>query len=191
MGMTIPELQTKLAALSYYPALFQKAFGSTTIDSNAIAKALSQFLRSMVTYQSKYDRVKQGVENFTPDEGQGEQLFLTAGAQTCAGCHAPPMFLTSSPLAPFALKDAADRGIDNQDRFKSGSLRNIGLRSRLFHNGSVSNVSTMLGIAANGVPPIPNHTVAPQDAQKILVFLQTLSDPSVLTETKFSDPFKQ
>lgn len=191
MGMTLPELQTKLAALSYYPALFQNAFGSTRIDSNTIAKALSQFLRSMVTYQSKYDRVKQGIENFTTDEGQGEQLFLTAGAQTCAGCHAPPMFLTSSPIAPFALQDAADRGINNQDRFKSGSLRNIAIRSRLFHNGSVSNISSMLGIAANGAPPIPNHTVAPQDVQKILAFLQTLTDPTVLTESKFTDPFKR
>jgi cytochrome c peroxidase len=191
MGLSITELETRLSTLDYYPSLFQKAFGSSRIDSNSIAKALAQFLRSMVTYQSKYDRVKQGLEPFTAEEQQGEQLFLTAGAQTCAGCHAPPMFLTSQPAAAFALRDAADRGINNQDRFKSGSLRNIGIRTRLFHNGTVVNLQTMLGITANGTPPIPNHTVAPQDAQKILLFLQTLTDQTVLTETKFTDPFKQ
>jgi cytochrome c peroxidase len=189
MGLTIPALETKLAGLGYYPALFQKAFGSTRIDSTGIAKALSQFLRSIVTYQAKYDKVKQGLATFTADEAQGEQLFLTAGTQTCASCHTPPMFLTSEPAAPFALRDAADRGIDNQDRFKSGSLRNIGGRTKLFHNGSINNISAMLGI--NGGAPVPNHTVAPQDAPKILAFLQTLTDQAILTEPKFADPFKQ
>lgn len=187
MGMTMAALETKLAGLNYYPPLFEKAFGSTGIDSTKIARALSQFLRSMVTYQSKYDKVKQGQANFTPDEAQGEQLFLTAGAVTCAGCHAPPMFLTSEPAAPFALRDVNDRGIANEDRFKSGSLRNIAVRSKLFHNGSIANLQAMLGGAT---PPIPNHTVLPQDAPKLLAFLQTLTDQTLQTDPKFSNPFK-
>ena len=65
MGLTLAELETKVKALSYYPALFQVAFGSTVIDSVKIARALAQFERSIVTYQSKYDRVKQGLESFT------------------------------------------------------------------------------------------------------------------------------
>lgn len=186
MGLTLPELETKVKALDYYPALFQKAFGSTQIDSVKIAKALAQFVRSIVTYQSKYDRVKQGLETFTPDEAQGEQLFLNA-PPTCAGCHRPPMFLTSEPAAPFALQDANDRGINNENRFKAGSLRNCGIRSSLFHNGSITNIQAMLSGA--GRPPIPAHTVAPQDVPKLLAFLNTLTDQTILTEAKFSNPF--
>lgn len=185
MGMTLPELETSVAAQDYYPALFQKAFGTTQVTSDRISKALSQFVRSIVTYQSKYDRVKQGLENFTPAEQQGENLFLTARPPvTCASCHTPPMFLTSNPAGPFALLDPADRGINNQNRFKSGSLRNIASAKNLFHNGAVPDVNAMLN------SNIPAHGVAPQDRASILAFLQTLTDNTIRTEAKFSNPFK-
>ena len=185
MGMTLQELETSVEAQSYYPALFQKAFGSTQITSDRISKALSQFVRSIVTYQSKYDRVKQGLENFTPAEQQGENLFLNAGRPlTCASCHTPPMFLTSTPAGPFALQDPADHGINNQNRFKAGSLRNISNAKNLFHNGSVPDLNTML--SSN----IPAHGVPPQDRAAILAFLQTLTDHTVSTEQKFSNPFR-
>ncbi len=184
MGMTLTELIPKISSLQYYPALFQKAFGSTDVNSDRISKALSQFVRSIVTYQSKYDLVKQGLASFTADERDGETLFLTAGNNTCAGCHTPPMFITSSPARAFGLPDPTDQGINNQNRFKSGSLRNIVLTAPYFHNGSIGSLQTML--SSN----IPAHSVAPQDRQKLLAFLQTLSDQTVLTDIKFSNPFK-
>ena len=184
MGLTLDELVTKVSAQNYYPDLFQKAFGSTAITTDKVSKALAQFVRSIVTYQSKYDKVKQGLAGFTTDESDGENIFLTRGNVTCAGCHAPPMFLTSNPERPFALADAADRGINNQDRFKSGSLRNIAATGSYFHNGSVATLSDML--AGN----IPQHGVPPQDRQKLLAFLQTLTDVTTVADVKFSNPFK-
>jgi cytochrome c peroxidase len=193
MNLTLTELETKVRALNYYPALFQKAFGTPTIDSGRIARALSQFERSIVTYQAKYDRVKQGTETFTPAEAAGEQLFLNALTpnNTCASCHTPPMFLTSNPAQGFALNDANDLGINNQRRFKSGSLRNISNRTRLFHNGSVPNVSTMLNSNAPGspIPNIPAHSMGPQNIPNMLAFLNTLTDNTILTDPKFSNPF--
>jgi cytochrome c peroxidase len=193
MGMTLTELETKVAALNYYPALFQKAFGSTQIDSVKISRAIAQFVRSIVTYQSKYDQVKQGAATFTTDEAGGEQVFITAppGGPSCAGCHTPPMFLTSAPAGPFSFPDPTDAGINGQNRFKSGSLRNIALTGPYFHNGAVSTLTAML----NGGPPgspshVPAHSVNPTDAVKLLAFLQTLTDQTVATEARFSDPFK-
>ena len=193
MGLTLAELESKVQALNYYPALFQKAFGSTAIDSVRISKAIAQFVRSIVTYQSKYDRVKQGTATFTADEAAGEQIFITAppGGPSCAGCHTPPMFITSAPAGPFAFPDPADAGINGQNRFKSSSLRNVALTGPYFHNGAVSTLTAML----NGGPPgspthVPAHSVNPTDATRLLAFLNTLTDNTVLTETKFSDPFK-
>jgi len=197
MGLTLAELEANVKAQSYYPALFQKAFGSTDIDSVKIAKAIAQFERSIVTYQSKYDQVKQGTATFTPLEQQGEQLFLTAvgpggGGNTCATCHAPPMFLKSN--APgFSITDTGDTtGINGVNKFKSGSLRNIANRARLFHDGSVANLTAMLsaGAPGSGTTPIKAHTVAPTDVQKLLAFLNTLTDNTIVTEEKFSNPFK-
>ena len=185
MGMTLAELQPKIAALSYYPALFQKAFGTTEVNTDRISKALSQFVRSIVTYQSKYDQVKQGLANFTADELAGETFFTTAGNRTCASCHTPPMFITSDPSGPFGLADATDAGINNQNRFKSGSLRNIANTAPYFHNGSVASLQAML--SSN----IPAHSVGPQNAAKLIAFLQTLTDVSVVSDNKYSDPFNK
>lgn len=195
MGLTLAELESKVKALSYYPALFQKAFGTTQIDSVRIAKAVSQFLRSLVTYQSKYDLVKQGLTSFTADEAAGEQFFISlppgAGAPSCAGCHTPPMFLTSSPAAPFGFPDPNDHGINNENRFKSGSLRNIALTAPYFHNGAVGSLASMLQSGPPGTPgSIPAHGIPAPEVNRVLAFLQTLTDQSVTTNVRFSDPFK-
>jgi cytochrome c peroxidase len=192
MDMTLELLEAKVKSLTYYPSLFQKAFGTSLIDSVLIAKALSQFQRTIVTYQSKYDRVKRGLEIFTAAEAAGEELFLTVPAnRTCASCHTPPMFITSSPSAPFGLDDTNDLGINNRGNFKSGSLRNISIRSNLFHNGSVANVQEMLtaGNPGSGKQPIPSHFLRTADIPNMLAFLNTLTDKTILTEAKFSDPF--
>jgi cytochrome c peroxidase len=183
MGLTLAELETNVSALSYYPVLFQAAFGSTVIDSEHIKKALSQFVRSIVTYQSKYDKVKQGQAAFTPQEAQGEQLFLTAGNVPCAGCHKPPMFITSDPAAPYSIPDNSDFGINNEHRFKSSTLRNVALTAPYFHNGSVPNLNVLLGTN------VPLHSVAPPDVAPIMAFLNTLTDNTVVNDPKFSDPF--
>ncbi len=193
MDLTLTELENRVRAQNYYPALFQKAFGTTTIDSGRIARALSQFQRSIVTYQAKYDRVKQGIETFTAAEAAGEQLFLNAltPVNTCASCHTPPMFLTSNPTQGFALADANDLGINNQRRFKSGSLRNIANRKSLFHNGSIADVQTMLNSNSPGspIPNIPAHSIGPQNLPNMVAFLNTLTDNTILTDPKFSNPF--
>ncbi|MEQ1553154.1 MAG: cytochrome-c peroxidase [Ferruginibacter sp.] len=200
MGLTLAELETKVKELSYYTALFQNAFGSTIIDSVKIARALSQFERSIVTYQSKYDRVKQGQENFTTAEAQGELLFNTApppppggGANppSCNGCHTAPMFINSA-APPFGFPDLVDLGISNLSKFKSGSLRNIANRTSLFHNGSVTNLQSMFaaGAPGSGTQPIPAHAANPQNAANLIAFMNTLTDNTILTDPKFSDPFK-
>ncbi|MEO6406463.1 MAG: cytochrome c peroxidase [Ferruginibacter sp.] len=185
MGLTITEMLSKISALNYYPLLFQKAFGGTAIDSQKISRALAQFVRSIVPYQSKYDLVKQGFTTFTPEEQQGETLFLNAGAPaTCASCHKPPLFVNSDPRPTFGLLDPIDRGINNTGNFKVGTLRNIATNPPYFHNGSVPSLQAMF------TSNIPAHRVAPQDVQNLLAFMQTLTDNSIFTEPRFSDPFK-
>jgi cytochrome c peroxidase len=195
MGLTLAQLESRIKAKDYYPNLFLKAFGSEIIDSDKIAKALSQYIRSMVSYQAKYDLVKDGKSTFSASEARGEQLFLNAagpGGQTCASCHTPPMFITSNPGQGFGLADLNDTGINGTNRFKSSSLRNIMNRTSLFHNGSVANVQAMLsaGAPGTGTRPIPQHSIAPQDIQDMISFFNTLTDATIYSDPKFSNPFK-
>jgi cytochrome c peroxidase len=180
MGFNLTDLTKRLSEKPYYPPLFQKAFGTPEITSDRISKALAQFVRSIVTYQSKYDSVKMGLQSFTQKEAEGEQLFIN----NCAGCHQPPMFLTSNPVAPFGIRDPNDGGINNEGRFKVGSLRNVFEAASLFHNGSANDPYTVLQ-HDDGV-----HKLPVLEATSVRFFLQTLTDNNVRSNKMFSDPFR-
>jgi cytochrome c peroxidase len=76
MGMTLTGLVSRMQGYEYYPVLFTAAFGDPAITTNRIARALAQFMRSMDSYQSKFDAgVAVGFTNFTPLELQGQQIF--------------------------------------------------------------------------------------------------------------------
>ncbi len=103
-------LITKLSNIGYYRELFQFTYGTEEITENKIQLALAQFIRSIQSFDSKYDVGRaqaandgQPFPNFTAQENQGKNLFLsppvfdatgnrTAGGLGCAGCHAAPEF---------------------------------------------------------------------------------------------------
>ena len=83
MDMDLDVLEGKLADTSFYPVLFEAAFDSPEITEERIAKAIGQFVRSMVSFNSKYDQAflvsEDGVPNFeavfTESELLGNDLF--------------------------------------------------------------------------------------------------------------------
>ncbi|TWU61067.1 Cytochrome c551 peroxidase precursor [Crateriforma conspicua] len=92
MGHQLPALTSQLQNDPIYPSLFEKAFGDREINQDRIAKALSQFVRSIVSYRAKYDIGRAAVDDisqpfptFTPEENRGKQVFLGQGR--CANCH--------------------------------------------------------------------------------------------------------
>ena len=117
MGLPdLSALEQKLAGISYYPALFEGAFGSPAITSDRVAKALAQFVRSLVSFNSPYDQGRvmqideQGldpVESFTQpipeeifsaEENRGKQIFLTpitSAGGGCFSCHSTEAFINA------------------------------------------------------------------------------------------------
>lgn len=88
MGMeSMDKLVHKLNTIDYYKPLAKEAFGSESLDETQIVSALSQFLRSMVSVNSKFDVVdKTSLAGFTPQEQRGHDIFFSADAQ-CSTCH--------------------------------------------------------------------------------------------------------
>ncbi len=104
------DLIVKLNAVGYYRELFKFVYGSEEITETKIQTALSQFIRSIQSFDSKYDAGRalapnDGAQfaNFTAQENQGKSLFLTpptfngsgvrtSGGLGCAGCHRAPEF---------------------------------------------------------------------------------------------------
>lgn len=75
----------KLSASEHYPQLFEEAFGTETISMDRVKKALAQFVRSIGSYQSKFDAgVEQDFANFNYKEIQGMAIFSNA---QCNNCH--------------------------------------------------------------------------------------------------------
>lgn len=83
MGMTIDQVVNTVAAQTYYPELFQAAFGSEEVTAEKISLALAQFVRSIFSVDSKYDEGRPQVNiptndfpNYTASENNGDPVRL-------------------------------------------------------------------------------------------------------------------
>src|SRR5262249_56342248 len=93
MGQDLDRLVDLLAKDPAYPELFNKAFGEPKVNKERLARALAQFVRSLVSYQSKFDEglakvesVRRDFPNFTEEENRGKTPFVQEGAR----CPLPP-----------------------------------------------------------------------------------------------------
>src|SRR5438067_2831343 len=88
MAETVENIIAKLKADATYKNMFRAAFGDDEINSQRMLKALAQFTLSLISANSKYDKVKRGEATFTNQEQHGYELFQAK----CATCHAEPLF---------------------------------------------------------------------------------------------------
>ena len=86
MGFTnIQGLVTKLKGISYYPALFNSAYGTSTIDTLAIQSALAEFLINFNFSNNKFNRSLDNIEQLSASEKLGKDIFFGKGV--CSRCH--------------------------------------------------------------------------------------------------------
>ncbi|MEE9359550.1 MAG: cytochrome c peroxidase [Hyphomicrobium sp.] len=219
MGMTLESLENRAQAADYYPALFEAAFGDDGITSERIARALAQFVRSMASYQSKYDEGRAMVNrrsdpfpNFTEQENRGKVLFVSPppmGGFGCFACHQGEGFIAQRAVTNgLDANTAGDRGYgaisgfaNDEGTFKTPSLRNVALRAPYMHDGRFATLHDVIDHYSDGVQPSPNVgppllrrggqiRMSVQDKTAVKAFLETLTDASFTNDPKFSDPFK-
>jgi len=107
MGMTLEQVVATVQEQDFYPVLFENAFGSRDIDAERISRALAQFVRSIVSYSSKYDDGRAvsnspavNFPNFTNEENLGKNLFFRSipnGGGSCFGCHTTEASVSANP----------------------------------------------------------------------------------------------
>lgn len=182
MHETWPNAVAKLQADPAYVALFNAAFGSTTIDSTKVAKAIAQFERTMISGNSKYDKVVRGEAAFTPDEAAGltlfqaeggpvgQQIFLPGGGfvvgqggADCFHCHTDAAGLfTDEQFRNNAVQtepytDVGRGAITNDPgdigRFKVPTLRNIMLTAPYMHDGRFATIDEVIDHYNDGGHP--------------------------------------
>ncbi len=219
MGMTLPELRARLAAEPFYTNLFTKAFGSAEVTDQRVSRSLAQFVRSIISTRSKFDRgVPLGFSNFTAEENLGRQIFNgQVGRATCAACHGTDNFVPGPNINNNGLENPyIDKGLGgitglarDEGLFKVPSLRNIELTAPYMHDGRFGTLEEVVEFYNSGVvnhpnlsaplrlpgppngPPGPPLRLNLSIAEKaaLVAFLKTLTDTNLATEVKYSDPF--
>lgn len=220
MGLTLDTLVNRLSRTTHYPVLFTNAFGNSTITPDRVSRALSQFVRSVVSYQSKYDVGRAALApgqnpavtpfaNFTAQENQGKQISLAPAS--CGACHGTETFVAPGSrnngldLIPTDNGVGAALGIANRNgEFKVTTLRNVELTAPYMHDGRFNTLEEVVEHYSSGVknhpnlsPPLraPNGAVVNRNfsvAEKaaLVAFMKTLTDRTLATETKYSNPFR-
>ena len=183
MGITLEQLVATVEVQDYYPELFSNAFGSTEVTSTKIAQALAQFVRSIVSYSSKYDEGRalastpgDNFVNFTTEENLGKSLFFRTipnGGGACFGCHTTEAFVSANPGPQNNGLDAVttDEGSGSvfsnpifEGRFKTTSLRNIEFTAPYMHDGRFVTLDEVVEHYNSGIQAHPTLSPALTDA---------------------------
>ncbi|MFT5724329.1 MAG: cytochrome c peroxidase [Bacteroidia bacterium] len=177
MGLTISELITRVANQPYYEVLFKKAFGNETVTEDRISKALAQFVRSIQSFQSRYDQGRSSFDktedfsNFSAVENLGKKLFFDLKKGNCGGCHYTDAFVMDVPrnngLDVWESTNDKDIGYEattsnSADRgaFIAPSLRNIALRPPYMHDGRFTSLEAVVDHYSDNIrwsPTLDNH----------------------------------
>ncbi len=218
MGGSWPLVISKLRGHADYWPRLQKAFGLTAkkeLTPDHVGKALAQFQRSLISGDSKYDRVEQGVETYDELEALGHAIFFDladdpsgefANLPTgeCAHCHTPPHFTNqrffnngldlARDLADFedAGRGAITKNPFDRGMFRTPTLRNISLTAPYMHDGRMKNLAEVIDHYNSGGQYAENRSanVFPLGLDKrqkagLLAFLQTLTDTSFVNNENY------
>lgn len=218
MNETLENVVAKLQAKPTYVQQFNTVF-KEEISPLTISLALEQFMHSIVSNNSKYDRFIAGQATLTPSEERGRKLFenpfdptdpQNSGAN-CIICHGGANFENDSYMnnGLDTFEDMEDLGRENvtnsavtRGEFKVPSLRNIALTFPYMHDGRFSTLEEVIDHYDHQVKfsPTLNPTLASiqnngglsltaQQKADLIAFLHTLTDNKLITNPKYSDPF--
>ena len=200
MAENIDSVLRKLKADTAYKRMFKAAFGDGLINSQRMLKALAQFTGSIVSYNSKYDKVQRGETSFTQTELNGYNTFKAK----CAGCHKEPLFTDNSfrnnglPLNTF-INDygrmKVTGNINDSLRFKVPTLRNVAISLPYMHDGRFTTMGQVIDHYRTGIQtnqpnldsllknrlPITN-----QEKNNLIYFLMTLTDSTLIHNPRFA-----
>jgi cytochrome c peroxidase len=220
MGITAPHEMNStyeravfaIQSNTFYPPLFEKAFGNQDITIEKIAKAIAQFIRTFISSNSRFDKYIRGEEQLTADELNGLVLFMTEEGADCFHCHGGDgnLLMTTNlfynngldsvfndPRDRFALTgQASDRGA-----YRAPSLRNIALTAPYMHDGRFKTLEEVIDFYSEGlhyseyVHPLMHkilqggNQLTIKQKQQLKAFLNTLTDEQFIKNEKFSNPW--
>ena len=193
----------KLRKTSYYPSQFKKAFGTEEINTQRFLKALSQYMLTLVSADSKYDKVIRKEEKFTKMEQKGYDLFK----KHCTSCHKEPLLTSNSfenngltldtTLNDFGRMKITQNSKDSL-KFKVPTLRNIEFTFPYMHDGRFKTLNEVVKHYNSGIqksktlskPLQKPMNLSDNERTELIAFLKTLTDKEFLFNPKYGFPKK-
>ena len=210
---TWPNVIAKLQESDLYKTLFRKAFGiekSDEITKELAAKAIAQFERSIISFESKFDQYLKGETFLSDDELYGFEIYIDAPGVNdaqCAHCHNLPLMTSNDYFnngfqQANTIYDFLDPGqgaltVDAKNGFfRAPSLRNIELTGPYMHDGSLQTLEEVIEHYSSGGKDSPSkdpllddiHLTA-YDKLALKEFLLTLTDHAVMDKDRLQNPF--
>lgn len=217
LGSPLHIVETKLRATDFYAPLFNAAFGATDITSERIAKALAQFLQSLISYRARIDAAVNTMEygdapqpsaTLNAQELRGLEIFQNSN---CGLCHEINRQINTwqanngideVPLDPGTLDPGLQRD-GSKGVFRPASLRNVAVSAPYMHDGRFATLRDVIEHYDHGVknsqsldPILRDVHFMPRrlnlsepDKDALEAFLHTFTDNEFLTDPKFSNPF--
>ena len=200
----------KLNAHPEYPALFDAAFGTQTIDSVLVSKAIAQFERTLISASSKFDKFLLGTASLTPEETNGFNVFMDESNGDCFHCHGSdnnPLWTNNkfhnngldTTFSDLGLGNVTGDPADN-GKFKTASLRNLAYTAPYMHDGRFETIEEVINHYSEGlqnsatIDPLMKKVdqggvqLSSQEKADLKAFLLSLSDPEFINNPNFSNP---
>lgn len=200
MGMEdLSVLVNKLSKTDYYPQLFEKAFGSSTITKERISDAMAQFICSMVSVNTPFDAFVAGNQDALNQlELKGFSLFHDSRTK-CAQCHSGNNFAADDqPGGEYGSigfndggpKGTANNGLDlfttdaglKDGQFRIPTLRNIALTGPYMHDGRFKTLEEVIDFYDSGVklhPSLDKKLIGP-DGEPLRLNLSALEKKALV-----------
>ncbi len=216
MGISdLSSLEEKLRVLPYYKELFKSAYGTEEISVERISRAVSIFVNALISRNTRFDQNQSGKSSLSAQEQEGFNLFNIK--YNCAGCHNVQVngYFSggSGQFVSIGLDmSPTDKGLGvitqsstDDGKFRVPNLRNVALTAPYMHDGRFKTLDDVLEHYSHNIQANANldqrlrnpATQAPMrmnisshEKESIIAFLGTLSDPDLITNPAFADPFK-
>lgn len=198
----------KINAIADYRDKFRKYYGVNEISVQDLSKALAQFMRILVSKNTKYEKALIGQAQFTFEEMKGREIFFNEKGD-CFHCHVH--FLTTDDLLHNNGLDSIytkeiDKGYFNVSgnpsdlgKFRTPNLRNVALRTSYMHDGRFKTLEEVIEFydhqSHRGIPNIDpnmvksNHEyglgLTEEEKRYLVAFLKTFTDTVMVNEPMF------
>jgi len=196
-----------------YPELFKKAFGSETVTLKNMARAIAQFIRTLTSTDSKFDRYMRGEVQLGQSELQGFVLFTTEEGADCFHCHGGsgnPLFTTNlfyNNGKDSIFDDPKDRysitgDLMDHGAYKATTLRNIIFTAPYMHDGRFSTLDEVIVFYSHNlvwtpyIDPLMHHIanggtqLTLSEKEDLKAFILTLTDTTFINNPDFGKPEK-